>query len=115
MFGSLVFGSKNMQFHIICSFWYSISINTIEDDPHSDSLQNSRVKPKNKPLRKPLPRSRRAVSIAIQLSSSDASMDNKHIEPISKLRGKVRRDTNRNLICVFLCSDHSLFSVGSVR
>ena len=49
----LVFGSKNMRFHIICSFYYSISINTIEVDPHSnkfDSLHNGIVKPKNSQL-----------------------------------------------------------------
>ena len=35
----LVFDSKNIQFHIICSFYYSISINSTEVDPHSNSLQ----------------------------------------------------------------------------
>ena len=44
---ALVFGSKSMQFHIICSFYYSMSINTSEVDPHSDSLHNGIVKPKN--------------------------------------------------------------------
>lgn len=34
----LVFGSKNMQFHIICLLQYSIGINTNEVGPHSDSL-----------------------------------------------------------------------------
>ena len=29
-----------MQFHIICSFYYSISINITEVDPHLDSLNN---------------------------------------------------------------------------
>ena len=49
----LVFGSKNMQFHIICSFYNSISINTTEVDPYSDksdSLHNGIVKPKNSQL-----------------------------------------------------------------
>ena len=39
----LVFGSKNVQFHMICLFYYSISINTTEVDPHSDSLHNGRA------------------------------------------------------------------------
>ena len=43
----LVFGSKNVQFHIICSFQHSININTTEIDPHPDSLHNGIVKPKN--------------------------------------------------------------------
>ena len=46
----LVFGSKNMLFHIIRSFYHSIRINTTEIDPHSDksdSLHNGIVKPKN--------------------------------------------------------------------
>ena len=43
----LVFCSKSMQFHIICSFYNSMSINTSEVDPHSDSLHNGIVKPKN--------------------------------------------------------------------
>ena len=36
----LVFGSKNMKFNIICSFLYSISINTTKVYPHSDSLHD---------------------------------------------------------------------------
>ena len=43
----LVLDSKNIQFHIICSFYYSISINSTEVDPHSNSLHNGIVKPKN--------------------------------------------------------------------
>ena len=43
----LVFGSKNVQFHIICSFRHSINISTAEDDSHSDSLRNGVMKPKN--------------------------------------------------------------------
>ena len=42
----LVFNSKNVQFHITCSFKYNISINATVVDPHSDSLQKSVVKPK---------------------------------------------------------------------
>ena len=38
----LMFGRKNMQFHIICSFYYSISINTTEVGA------NGIVKPKNR-------------------------------------------------------------------
>ena len=38
---------KNIQFHIICSFYYSISINSTVVDPHSNSLHNGIVKPKN--------------------------------------------------------------------
>ena len=33
----LVFGSKNVQFHIICSPQNSIRVNTVEVDPHPDS------------------------------------------------------------------------------
>ena len=43
----LVLDSKNIQFHIICSFYYSISIHSTEVDPHSNSLYNGIVKPKN--------------------------------------------------------------------
>ena len=43
----LVLLNKNIQFHLICSFYYSISINSIEVDPHSNSLHNDIVKPKN--------------------------------------------------------------------
>ena len=43
----LVLDSKNIQFHIIWSFYYSISINSIEVDHHSNSLHNGIVKPKN--------------------------------------------------------------------
>jgi hypothetical protein len=45
---SLVFGGKYMEFRIIFSFQYSISINTFEVDPPSDSLNNAVVKPKNR-------------------------------------------------------------------
>jgi methyl coenzyme M reductase subunit C len=44
---SLVFGGKYMEFRIIFSLQYSISINTFEVDPPSDSLHNAVVKPKN--------------------------------------------------------------------
>ena len=37
--------SKNVQFHII---FYSNTLNTTEVDPHSDSLHNGKVKPKNR-------------------------------------------------------------------
>ena len=43
----LVLVCKNIQFHIICSFYYSISINSTEADPHLNSLQSGIVKPKN--------------------------------------------------------------------
>ncbi len=43
----LVFGSKYVQFPIICSFQYSININTVEVDPHSNILHICIVKPKN--------------------------------------------------------------------
>jgi hypothetical protein len=36
-----------MEFRIIFSLQYSISINTFEVDPPSDSLHNAVVKPKN--------------------------------------------------------------------
>ena len=41
----LVLDSKNIQFHIICSFYYTISINSTEVDPHSNSLHYGIVKP----------------------------------------------------------------------
>jgi hypothetical protein len=44
---SLVFGGKYMEFCTIFSLQYSISINTFEVDPPSDSLHNVVVKPKN--------------------------------------------------------------------
>ena len=44
---SLVLVCKNIQFHIICSFYYSISINSTEIDPHSNSLHNGIVKRKD--------------------------------------------------------------------
>ncbi len=34
----LVFRSKYLQFSTICSLQYSININTVELDPHSDLL-----------------------------------------------------------------------------
>ena len=43
----LVFRSKCVQFPIICSFQYSININTVKVDPHSDLLHICIVKPKN--------------------------------------------------------------------
>ena len=43
----LVFRSKYVQFPIICSLQYSININTVEVDPHSDLLHSCIVKPKN--------------------------------------------------------------------
>ncbi len=43
----LVFCSKYVQFPIICSLQYSININTVEVDPHSDLLHIYIVKPKN--------------------------------------------------------------------
>ena len=45
---SLIFGDKYMEFRIIFSLQYSISINTFEVDPPSDSLHNAVVKPKNR-------------------------------------------------------------------
>jgi hypothetical protein len=44
---SLVFGGKYVEFRIIISLQYSISINTFEVDPPSDSLHNAVVKPNN--------------------------------------------------------------------
>ncbi len=46
----LEFRSKSVQFPIICSFQYSININTVEVDPHSDLLHICIVKPKNWPF-----------------------------------------------------------------
>ena len=43
----LVFRSKSVQFPIICSLQYSIKVNTVEVDPHSDLLHICIVKPKN--------------------------------------------------------------------
>ena len=43
----LVFRSKYVQFPIIFSLQYSININTVEVDPHSDLLHICIVKPKN--------------------------------------------------------------------
>ena len=43
----LVFGRKYVQLPIICSLQYSLIINTFGVDPHSDSLHNDVVKPKN--------------------------------------------------------------------
>ena len=43
----LVFRTKHVQFPIICSLQYSININTVEVDPHSDLLHICIVKPKN--------------------------------------------------------------------
>ena len=43
----LVFRSKSVQFPIICSPQYSIKVNTVEVDPHSDLLHICIVKPKN--------------------------------------------------------------------
>ena len=43
----LVFRSEYVQFPIICSLQYSININTVEVDPHSDLLHFCIVKPKN--------------------------------------------------------------------
>ena len=38
---------KNVQFRIVGSLWYSVRINITEAEPHSDSLHNGIVKPKN--------------------------------------------------------------------
>ncbi len=43
----LVFRSKFVQFPVICSLQYSININIVEVDPHSDLLHICIVKPKN--------------------------------------------------------------------
>ncbi len=43
----LVFRSKYVQFPIICSLQYSININTVEVDPHSDLLHICIMKPEN--------------------------------------------------------------------
>ena len=40
--------THSLKFRIICSIQSSININTVEFDPHSDSLQNVIVKPKNR-------------------------------------------------------------------
>ena len=42
-----MFGSKYVQFRIGFSYQYSININVIEVDPHSDSLQNGTVRLRN--------------------------------------------------------------------
>ena len=42
-----VFRSKYVQFPVICSLQYSININTVEVDPHSDLLHICIAKPKN--------------------------------------------------------------------
>ena len=42
-----VFGSNQVKFRIICPNLYSINLNTIDVDPHSDSLLNGKVKTKN--------------------------------------------------------------------
>ncbi len=42
-----VFRRIYLQFPIICSLQYSININTVEVDPHSDFLHICIVKPKN--------------------------------------------------------------------
>ena len=47
LYTGLVLDSKNIQFHISCSFYYSISINSTEVDPHLNSLHNGIVKLKN--------------------------------------------------------------------
>ncbi len=44
----LVFSSKYVQFLIISALQYSISINTVEVDPHSDLLHICIMKPKNR-------------------------------------------------------------------
>ena len=44
----LVFRSKYVQFPIIFSLQYSININTVEVEPHSDLLHICIVKPKNR-------------------------------------------------------------------
>ena len=44
---ALVFRSKYVQFPIICSLQYSININTVEVDPHSDLLHICILKCKN--------------------------------------------------------------------
>ncbi len=43
----LVFRSKYVQFPVICSLRFSININTVEVDLHSDLLHICIVKPKN--------------------------------------------------------------------
>ncbi len=43
----LVFRSKSVHFPIICFLQYSININWVEVDPHSDLLHICIVKPKN--------------------------------------------------------------------
>ena len=47
-FFGLVFRSKYVQFPIICSLQFSININTVEVDPHSDLLHICIMKLKNK-------------------------------------------------------------------
>jgi hypothetical protein len=63
---SLVFGGKYMEFRIIFSLQYSISIDTFEVDPPSDSLHNAVVKPKNSNTRdenKPITLSQRTIRL----------------------------------------------------
>ena len=43
----LVFGRKYVLFHIISSLQYSININAVDVDSHSDLQRNGIVKPKN--------------------------------------------------------------------
>ena len=41
---SFVFGNKYVKLRVICSLQYSININTVEVDPHSDLLHNGIMK-----------------------------------------------------------------------
>ncbi len=51
----LVFRRKHVQFPIICFLQYSININTVEVDRHSDLLHIFVVKPKNSLVKMMLP------------------------------------------------------------
>ena len=48
----LVFVNKCVQILIICPHDYSVNNSTVQVDPHSDSLYNRVVKPKNTALQK---------------------------------------------------------------
>ena len=56
-----------MEFRVIFSLQYSISINTFEVDPRSDSLHNALVKPKNTSVMKPAMATGHAMLINLHL------------------------------------------------
>ncbi len=62
----LVFRSKSVQFPIICSLQYSIRVNTVEVDPHSDLLHICIVKPKNTERAKYIFKDALIITVAFQ-------------------------------------------------